>query len=1538
MKKCIHSEIFVIAIIVASISCFSIYAQNQKSKNNPPTMQKVTQIPAIQSDNTRDVLYDQTSGVTANAYTSQDFETAYDAYDNQIADNFTATGTWTINQIVVAGDYSVAGPANGFNIFFYSNSGGIPGAIVYSALNQPYNYDGLGTFTVNISPAAVLTAGDYWISVQCRMDYGTGGQWFWNTVSGAYGNVAQWQNPGGGFGVGCLTWAPITGCLTAANTDMCFALNYITGPGPAANPDPANGATGVSAPNVTLSWTNPSGTTSNAVYFGTSPGSLTQIYSGTPISSIGRTGLSYFTQYYWRVDETDGTGTTTGPVWSFTTIPDPAGISLPYTQTFDASTFPPYWTQSSTDWAISLTNYAGGTPNEMRATWFNFIGTTRLIVGPINTAGYTNLNLAFRHYYDDYAAGVTMKIQSSLDGNTWTDEAFSIISGGGNQGPALVNVPIANNVGSTTYIAWVIDGDHYQYDLWYIDNVNITGPCPVTAPSNPSPADGATGVAITGTSLSWTNGASTNDVEVWFGPLGSVTKVYDGPAITTWPLGTLNYSVLYQWKIVCKNPVCSVEGPLWSFTTMQDPSLIFFEPFNVLTCWTPIGPLGTTNWSLSTSNYAGGGAAPELMLSWTPSFNGLSQLLSCNITTTAVGQLHNLELKHFLDYFGSPAPTMGIGISYDNGSSYTTIWEFTPIANVGPETIQTTFTATAGTFQLVLYCSGDSYNIDYWYVDDIKVGLPQPNDVGTVSIDMAYVNPGTVVPKATVKNFGTNTNSFTVQMTITGGYTSTKNVTNLASGATQQVSFDNWNVSTIGQYTVNVCTQLGTDTNPTNDCKTKDVTVTNWFFGSLIPGTTYLGGSASYVSGSTAYLFSIGGNTLSGLSTEGYKYNVNTDTWTTIAPLPEGRLVFATAVVGDYLYVIGGYNTGGISQSTVYRYDIVGDSWTIVASLPGILGWGKAAVYNNRIYVAGGYNDVTVQSTVYVYNVATDTWSTATSMPAARFGGAFSATGNKLVYVGGADLSLTYNTVFVGTIDGTDPNIISWTTMMNPYPGTNKITTSEGLLNFTASAISKKNPDEFPDAVPYPPGTMYRFDAAPWGDSELIVAGGSPTASWIPANPNPCYSYNPTTDTWTQKENVPIPILGAALGSVNTGSVWKLVVATGYTGSVVTDVTQVFTESAGASTFQLTVNVANGWNMVSIPGLHPVDQNVNTWWQYRDPGANVFKYSGGYQVVSLATPGTGYWMKHAGARTYNTGDEWPAGGIQIVAHDPIPGTIGWNLIGGYETSVATSGMTTTPPGLIVFPLYRYSSGYQVATTLDPGYGYWVKLSGAGQINIPGSMAKGSGDVAEYFPENWGRIIVTDASGINYTLYAVNGEVDLNLYELPPAPPAGMFDIRYGSGRIAEDINSAIQTIELNGVTYPVTVRVENIDIRLMDETGKGVNVNLKSGEEVVISDGTIRKLMVSGELLPTVYSLEQNYPNPFNPSTVIEFSLPEDVSNVKLSIYNALGEKVAELVNSSLTAGKYQYQWNASNVATGMYIYELRTDKFVSVKKMVLVK
>jgi len=301
-----------------------------------------------------------------------------------------------------------------------------------------------------------------------------------------------------------------------------------------------------------------------------------------------------------------------------------------------------------------------------------------------------------------------------------------------------------------------------------------------------------------------------------------------------------------------------------------------------------------------------------------------------------------------------------------------------------------------------------------------------------------------------------------------------------------------------------------------------------------------------------------------------------------------------------------------------------------------------------------------------------------------------------------------------------------------------------------------------------------------------------------------------------------------------------------------------------ASTFQLTVTIDDGWNMTSIPGLHPTNQDVTTWWSKLT--GSVFKFNGGYVPVTIVTPTEGYWMNNSGTETYN----YPA--IEIVTHDPISANTGWNMIGGYENSAPTSGLTTTPPGLISGTIFGYSGGYFPATNLVPGYGYWIKLTGAGSINIPsGPLAKGSLEVVEYIQDDWGKIIITDNAGRSYTLYAVNDEVDLNNYELPPVPPSGMFDIRFGSDRRAEDINSSIQSVEMSGIEYPITVKVEGMDIRLQDETGNQINKNIKSGEEITISNAQINKLMVTGEMIPDVYSLEQNYPNPFNPSTTIEF-------------------------------------------------------------------
>ena len=85
------------------------------------------------------------------------------------------------------------------------------------------------------------------------------------------------------------------------------------------------------------------------------------------------------------------------------------------------------------------------------------------------------------------------------------------------------------------------------------------------------------------------------------------------------------------------------------------------------------------------------------------------------------------------------------------------------------------------------------------------------------------------------------------------------------------------------------------------------------------------------------------------------------------------------------------------------------------------------------------------------------------------------------------------------------------------------------------------------------------------------------------------------------------------------------------------------------------------------------------------------------------------------------------------------------------------------------------------------------------------------------------------------------------------------------------------------------------------------------------------------------YELSQNYPNPFNPTTTISFTIPE-ASDVTLKVYDMIGQEVATLVNSEMSAGKFNVSFDASNLASGTYVYELRAGKTVISNKMMLLK
>jgi hypothetical protein len=95
--------------------------------------------------------------------------------------------------------------------------------------------------------------------------------------------------------------------------------------------------------------------------------------------------------------------------------------------------------------------------------------------------------------------------------------------------------------------------------------------------------------------------------------------------------------------------------------------------------------------------------------------------------------------------------------------------------------------------------------------------------------------------------------------------------------------------------------------------------------------------------------------------------------------------------------------------------------------------------------------------------------------------------------------------------------------------------------------------------------------------------------------------------------------------------------------------------------------------------------------------------------------------------------------------------------------------------------------------------------------------------------------------------------------------------------------------------------------------------------------------VVEVEVLPTGFTLQQNYPNPFNPSTSIKYSIPE-AGNIKLAVYNLIGEEVAVLVNGVVQAGQYEITFDASNLTSGIYLYKLQTATSTEVKKMMLLK
>jgi hypothetical protein len=338
-------------------------------------------------------------------------------------------------------------------------------------------------------------------------------------------------------------------------------------PAKATSPNPANSATGIGI-TTDLSWTAGDGTDSHDVYFGTtSPGAFQGNQTGTTFD----TGtMANSTTYYWRIDEKNAAGTTTGDVWSFTTAA--AGLS-----------------DTTDDGLGTITANGDNPPNETVAEAFDNTSATKWLdfspsgswiqyqYASSKVSVVTQYTLTSANDYEQRDPTNWNILGSNNGGASWT----TLDTRSGELFTARFQTRSFSFSNSTAYNIYRLEITQLRggtpvpnsVQLAEIELIGTTpvppGPTPPSAATNPNPANSATGVAITAT-LSWTAGAGATSHDVYFGT-SSPGTFRGNQSGTTYNPGSLAYNTTYYWRINEVNASGTTTGTVWSFTTASAP-------------------------------------------------------------------------------------------------------------------------------------------------------------------------------------------------------------------------------------------------------------------------------------------------------------------------------------------------------------------------------------------------------------------------------------------------------------------------------------------------------------------------------------------------------------------------------------------------------------------------------------------------------------------------------------------------------------------------------------------------------------------------------------------------------------------------------------------------------------------------------------------------------------------------------------------------------------------------------------------------------
>lgn len=477
-----------------------------------------------------------------------------------------------------------------------------------------------------------------------------------------------------------------------------------------------------------------------------------------------------------------------------------------------------------------------------------------------------------------------------------------------------------------------------------------------------------------------------------------------------------------------------------------------------------------------------------------------------------------LSFEHYFKYL--TGDTITLSVSGDNGATWTVLESWTALTANAEVAEYDITTMAAGLSQVKIkwnYAGNYSW---YWAVDDVKIFQPATHDIKVTAItpDGQVEADSTYIPSVTVVNNGCSSDSsYSIMLSDGVSYSQTVTVTAaLAPAGTYVASFPGWTPAA-GSYTLTAIVSLALDEDSTNDTLTQNVSAfdTYWHAAAdTIPMPVYLGTSCGYFNGTNHFLYSIGGNDSLGQSLTLSIYNIETETWSTGANLPAPSLANSAVTAGAYIYLLQG-SAGTTATNSFFKYDIVANSWSTLANLPRPLSWTNLAEQNGNIYCVGG-TDTTgaAVNTVYRYNITSNEWTTASPVASVTglFGGSLVVADNKLVYIQGEAGGVFSGSVFLGEVNSTNPDTITWT-----------------------------------NGTPCPTGGVYKIKADLWTPCSIIYTGGNDgiAGGYWGAVPY-TYIYDVANDTWAEAPNKTMSTLAYAAASFNVNSETRYYVASGY--------------------------------------------------------------------------------------------------------------------------------------------------------------------------------------------------------------------------------------------------------------------------------------------------------------------------------------------------------------------------------------------------------